>query len=1142
MENNLDQNTNENRILEWVNGNTLGVDIVKKKYLQNGETFNEWIDRVSSGNNDLKRLILEKKFLPGGRILANRGINKTGAKGSLSNCYVLDTGDSIEEIYETCAQMARTYSYGGGVGIDISKLRPRGAFVNNTAKETTGAVSFMRTFDVVTGTIGQSGRRGALMISISSNHPDLPEFIGIKANTDLITNANISIRVNDKFMKAVEEDKDYLLHWPCDMDINENEIENIEEYDKLVKIETMCGNVYVKKVKARDLFVKIAANNWDYGEPGVLFWDRIENWHLMSNNKDFEYAGVNPCVSGDTLILTDEGYQRIDSLVGKPVNVWNGYEWSNVEPRITGHNQEMLKITFSNGCELTCTKYHKFVLNNNDRVEARNLKIGDKLIKYSFPVIKSEGMNFEDEKIPYSQGFFSGDGYMKRDEEPIIYLYGKKKELLPYITEGVVRNDVNENRIAVSIGKSSQHFNDKKYCPYLEYNVKERLEWLAGLIDSDGTRYSANGGVSITSIDFNFLKKVHKLLQSLGVDAVITDNRKEGKRLMPTHNHDNEYEEYSCKKTYRILISPTNTELLTKIGLVCHRVNISSKTNRNASRFITIKNIEESSVCDTVYCFNEPKNHSGIFNGVMTAQCAEEPLPKGGACLLGSMNISAYITDDKTFDYESFNNDVKIATVALNEIQVEGTTLHPLDVQKEAARKFRQIGLGLFDLAGALIKMGIRYGSKDAQDFADKVTHSMLISAFEKSCDLNDESGIHAVYDNMFDSEFYKNRIEPFISEKYKGKYPLNSQILTIAPTGTISTMINASSGGGEPIFALSYSRTTKSLHGKDEMYKVYPQVVLDYFGKNEISDEEFASLPDYYVSSSDIPWKERVEMQAAMQKNIDASISSTVNLPEKTTVEDVFGIYMYAWKCGLKGITIFRENCKRIAILSTSPKQEAKPDFPVTFAPKRPKSLDADFYQISANGHKFHIFVGIYAGRPYEFFAMPCGDDTEKIPNHKGKITKVKKRVYRFDSDLIHIDNIAVSEVETHDILGEINKISSIVNEGNRLTKEDVAKIKDMVYNIKSWSENNDREYRNVSLHVSGALRHGMPIKSVISLECKCNDVIVSFNSAVSRILSKYIPKEVTGEVCPDCGAAVVREGGCVHCSDPACGWSRCE
>ena len=164
--------------------------------------------------------------------------------------------------------MARTYSYGGGVGIDISKLRPRGAKVNNTAKETTGAVSFMPTFDTVTGTIGQCGRRGALMISISVNHPDVYEFVDIKANTDSINNANISIRVNDDFMRAVDENKDYLLHWPCDMTINEKELEAIPEYGVLTKVDTASGPVYLKKIKASDLFNKLVQNNWEYAEQG----------------------------------------------------------------------------------------------------------------------------------------------------------------------------------------------------------------------------------------------------------------------------------------------------------------------------------------------------------------------------------------------------------------------------------------------------------------------------------------------------------------------------------------------------------------------------------------------------------------------------------------------------------------------------------------------------------------------------------------------------------------------------------------------------------------------------------------------------------------------------------------------------------
>lgn len=147
-------------IEEWLEGNELSLKIWHNKYQYNNESFDEWLDRVSGKNKEIRRLILEKKFLPGGRILANRGIN---VKSTLSNCYVLGLEDSIESIYQLCSDMARTYSFGGGVGCDISKLRPRGAAVNNSAKTTSGAVSFMKTFDVVTNTIGQSGRRKLLI-------------------------------------------------------------------------------------------------------------------------------------------------------------------------------------------------------------------------------------------------------------------------------------------------------------------------------------------------------------------------------------------------------------------------------------------------------------------------------------------------------------------------------------------------------------------------------------------------------------------------------------------------------------------------------------------------------------------------------------------------------------------------------------------------------------------------------------------------------------------------------------------------------------------------------------------------------------------------------------------------------------------
>lgn len=794
---------------EWLGNSQLGEDIVSKKYLltkDNGdkETFMEWADRVSGGNEDVKKLFIEQKFIPAGRILSNRGINNIGIKSTLSNCYVLSTDDSIESIYKACSDMARTYSYGGGVGIDISPLRPSGAKVNNSARTTTGAVSFMRTFDVVTGTIGQNGRRGALMISLSANHPDLPEFINIKANTDQITNANISVRMNNEFMEAVKNDDDYILHWPCDMSISKKEAVHLE-YDKLTCVETTCGPVYMRKVRAKNLFMQIAKNNWDFGEPGVLYWDRIESYNMMSANKKFKYAGVNPC--------------------------------------------------------------------------------------------------------------------------------------------------------------------------------------------------------------------------------------------------------------------------------------------------------------------------------------AEEPLPDGGACLLGSMNLYKYVFDGK-FDWDMFDRDVRTATIGLNEIQTEGTPLHPLSIQRQTAEQYKQIGLGLFDLAGALIKLGIKYGSKEAQEFADKVTHAMLIASFEQSCDLND-NGEHCVYDNLFDSEFYKQRIEPYINPKYMGKYPLNSQLLTIAPTGSISTMLNAGAGGGEPIFRISYTRDTKSIGEKT--YHVCSNAVLDYFDGDHYAVNEDI-LPDYFITADKITPKNRIEMQAALQKNIDASISSTINLPKSATVEDVYNIYMYAWDMGLKGVTVFRDGCKRLAILNTTDKKEVEGEFNTVNAPKRPKVLDADYYQVKVQGKNFIIIVGLMNGKPYELFALPC-DNCQKVKNHRGKITRVKKREYKFESDILEIDNIAISMDSEYDITSEIEKISEIVNEGHMLNKVETELIRDAVYRIVDWCEK--REYRNVALHVSGNLRTGMRIEDIIKLEEKCGDSIVSFPKAIARVLSRYQADGEVDEKCPDCGTPLVREGGCNHC--PNCGWSAC-
>ena len=230
--------------------NDLQKDVYESKYRHNNESFDEFVFRVSGGNEKIAKLIRNKDFLFGGRILAGRGIDRNV---SLANCTTLPAiEDNIESIFDTAKELARMYSYGNGVGIDISKLRHRGAKVNNASKTSTGAVSFMQIFDSVGSVIGAEGRRAALLIMLDAMHEDVEEFITVKSDTDKITNANLSVKANNSFMK---------LDTP----------------------------------RKKEIMRKVANYAWDNGEPALLYWDNIQDWHLLSNDDDYVIDGVNAC-------------------------------------------------------------------------------------------------------------------------------------------------------------------------------------------------------------------------------------------------------------------------------------------------------------------------------------------------------------------------------------------------------------------------------------------------------------------------------------------------------------------------------------------------------------------------------------------------------------------------------------------------------------------------------------------------------------------------------------------------------------------------------------------------------------------------------------------------------------------------------
>ena len=486
-------------------------------------------------------------------------------------------------------------------------------------------------------------------------------------------------------------------------------------------------------------------------------------------------------------------------------------------------------------------------------------------------------------------------------------------------------------------------------------------------------------------------------------------------------------------------------------------------------------------------------NNDERFSYAGVNPCAEEPLPAGGSCLLGSINLSEFVlnpfTNEATIDYSSLVDAVKKAVRALNDVLDEGAALHPLEEQRNSVRNWRQIGLGTMGLADMLIKLGLTYGSVSALGMTQEVYKTIAQAAVGESLSLAIDKGMYPECNPklLAESSFINSIGLPQSVIEDISKYGLhNSQLLTCAPTGSIATMLQVSTGV-EPNFALHYTRRTQSLNGEDTYYEVDAKIVEDFFAT---PSKGLATLPSYFVESKDIAPIDRIKMQGVLQKYTDASISSTINLPKEATVDDVYNIYIEGWKSGLKGVTVYRSGCYREGILTT----EKPIDIPNTLAPKRPKDLECDCYTVKSQGENFVVCVGLLDNQPYEVFVFRL-TNWLKLPQHKGTITKVEKGKYSLNSDFLHIDNLLDTDINV--------------------------------------------EEKAATLYSSMLLRHGISIKYIIKTAKKVNQNITSFSSAMCRVLSKYLPVEVEGK-CPECGSDLVHEGGCTHCSQ--CSYSKCE
>ena len=769
-------------IENYYEGDSLGADVLKNKYLAPWEShpYELWERQAKALASVEKTKKLQKswekkfysiledfKFTPGGRIM--HGAGRDDITTTLNNCYVVGIQkDSINSIYKTIQEEARTYKFGGGCGHDLSVLRPSGDAINGTGGESCGPVGFMNLFSENTNTIAQHGRRGANMQTLRIDHPDIEKFIGIKTDDiNMVKYSNISVLLTHDFMGAVENDKEFDLKWE----------------DKVYKT-----------INAKELWEKIIAHAHSSAEPGLLFWD-------------------------------------------------------------------------------TMTDYH-----------------------------------------------------------------------------------------------------NAEYCSPL----------------------------------------------------------------------------------------------------------------------------------------------------VSTNPCAEQPLPDGGCCNLGALNLERFVDNDGNFKIDEFKDTVAIATRFLDNVIDYNLDRHALESQKQNAINDRRVGLGILGLGDMLVRMGIKYDSEDALQTVDQVMQIFRDTAYETSVELAKEKEAFPHFDwtGLRKSKFIKN-LPRHLKDKIREHGIRNSTVLTVAPTGSGGIVARVTSGI-EPIFATSYKRRVKKNDGfgRDfNEYKVYHPIIEKLFGGDD-------NLPDHVVTAHNIDPYFRVKMQGVIQKYIDSSISSTVNLKADIQEDTVADIYMTAYKAGLKGITVYREGSREGILITDEDKNE-----------ETSESLLNDNKITSVSEHKEkrprirpNTTVGstrrIRTGEGTLYITI--NEDENGLCEVFTTIGKAGGNAAAQSEAISRLISLALrSGVDPNAIIKQLKGISgpNPTWEDGRLilsTPDAIGKSLDDYLN-----ENPESRVGGV-----GDSQDEDNRKSPITMAT--TEEVTKHNNEVTDFTFKNI------STCPDCGSSVMHEGGCVTC--PSCGFSKCE
>ncbi|WKZ35276.1 MAG: LAGLIDADG family homing endonuclease [Anaerolineales bacterium] len=831
----------------------------------------QWGADVPERTVEYYHLLSGRKFFPNSPTFTGAGT----PLGQLAACFVLpitdDMGRDSAGIFQTLRDAALIQQTGGGNGFSFSRLRPKGGFVQSSAGQATGPVGFLRVYDHAFGEIAQGGtRRGANMAVLRVDHPDVEDFITCKTNENHITNFNISVGITDAFMQAVKKDREWELRFPDLAEMKQKGFKGTLEQAEAAGIKI---NTY-KKVKARELFNRIVKQAHHNGEPGMLFLDAANRGNPVPHLYPLE--ATNPCVTGDTLIFTDQGLRRVDELAadGHDINITSDARFGTDTFLPATHvfqtgTKPVYRLMTREGYELRLTEDHR-VMTSRGWVEAGKLQSGDRVHILNRKGGFGQSGTLEEGHV---LGWLVGDGTVNVVRAVLSFFGDEKQELAPAFAEmvtnlveksdqhrsypvGIVSVDGrNEARVASDrLRDWAAQFgiteNKKHFVPSAVFSGSELIQrgFLQALFTADGQVSDGREKgctVRLSSSHLSLLKDTQRLLLNFGIASRIYENRRlSGYRPMPDGKGG--AKEYFHQAQHDLAIGKTNLiRFANEIGFLTEAKQ--SKLADYLSRMIrgpyeetflaTVQAVEPDGV-EAVYDLHQPDTHAFVANGLVVHNCGEQWLGPYENCCLGSVNLNEHCGPaDKegrgTVDWETLRQSVVTATRFLDDV-VEANAYVPAVPQLvEAAHKARRIGLGIMGLADLMYHAGVRYGSQEGQEFGAQVMEFVRYHAMLTSIDLAEERGpFPAIQGSIYDMDDMKwqapkplagyqhnwNRPEVKWEAVVKGikKHGIrNAAQTTVAPTGTIATVAGCEGYGCEPVFALAYIRHVND-NGKD--------------------------------------------------------------------------------------------------------------------------------------------------------------------------------------------------------------------------------------------------------------------------------------------------------------------------------------